>query len=370
MTITKVCDTAMIKQLNPFVKNLNHDFELFIYGDKFVMFFRHYTYNNTLFFTIMNNMKSLCNFNIQKLSDEQLCINNKIVSIQFDQKKYYTNTVFCGSSGEYYIIPYDDDRVWCISKYTSEMILIDLKNTNKMIKKNYGQRIESLEVIYNKYFIISTYNSKDYLHNMNLVNVNLNDYKNNTISNCNKKLYKWEDFDDNFNVNELTHILEDNHDSNYFNIKWNNNYTIAKIYNLNNNKMIAFMNDNLEELKIMNLKDLFNYTKIQTNCCEEHIHNINNDIINKFATINDNCLLYYESCDLFDCKQFIICNGKENIYCFDFTNNKEVHFANKNIDYFCSSGLPFRQNHNVKLLLDEWYPAGNWESIYNNIDDV
>lgn len=172
-----------------------------------------------------------------------------------------------------------------------------------------------------------------------------------------KNIYKWNeleilDFDvEPYKRNSAKSI--------YYSVNWKG-ASFVKLdferFNGNTNN-ISFLNDDLNILFNIDAKTLFkNYKEIdKTKYTGEWWNTV---------TVNDNCLLFIENVDLIDNKHMIIENGFSCKYLYDFTNEREEIFTALDIEFFVSSGIPFRDKDGCKVLIHEWYPAGSWNSIY------
>lgn len=132
------------------------------------------------------------------------------------------------------------------------------------------------------------------------------------------------------------------------------------------NSQLKFLNENLEQVFETNVLDFFpGYVQL------EHVDpDANSNPITRAITVNDNCLLLYESYELQENKHFIEAEGHEQKLCWDFTNQTHVHFESKELDYYVSRVIPVRTGDQVCLWSWEWYPAGNWMKVYEPIDNT
>ena len=122
--------------------------------------------------------------------------------------------------------------------------------------------------------------------------------------------------------------------------------------------ILHFLDENLNEMFEKDATSFFpSYKSIyQNGYKKENVFN--------FVSINDNCLFYYEGINLDENKYQILKNGLDNKYLYDFTNDKVEEFTPIKIDFYASSGTPFRDKDGCKVLMAEYYPAGSWYSIY------
>ena len=129
---------------------------------------------------------------------------------------------------------------------------------------------------------------------------------------------------------------------------------------------IEFMDDSLNILFILNIEDLVQYNAISM----RKKYNIDKkQDINMNFSVNDNCIVCYEYCDLtIENKHFVEYVGRERIYCYDFTNDKEVIFKNH---VMCSNYVevkePIRYYGNIKLVkwTSPFYGGGSGYHIQN-----
>lgn len=175
-------------------------------------------------------------------------------------------------------------------------------------------------------------------------------------------IYEWKylfgDNDDNIE-NEIEHYKIDSIDYNYYSVNWNG-ASYAKIKK--NDDLILFLDENLNIIFEKSAKSFFsNYEPIDKTEYNEELFN--------FISINDNILLYYEGISLEE-DHAIIKNGVERKYVYDFTNEKIEEFRNRDLTFYVTYGKPFRDDDGCKLLMNEYYPAGSWHSVYisNSID--
>jgi hypothetical protein len=185
-----------------------------------------------------------------------------------------------------------------------------------------------------KYFILDVNETKDSLHNMDLLNIDPTIHEKSLVSTNMKKLYKWDDLKFSENMKPLREVQENEM---YFCVNYKGS-TLARIIE---NK-ISFMDDDFNILFEMDdLKSLFDYKPIDGSCCEDYRNSVNNGNLTSFSVINDNCLFYYETCDLLDCRNWIYCNG-----------------------------FPFREDGKVKLLMYEYYSCGISTQYMNKITNL
>lgn len=366
MTITKVVNTKMLEVENYyFNKYIRHDFDVFIHNDDTYVFFK---LKRKLYLCLLTELNDLFDADFLKGDDgnkffyenngmfdervTQFEENNEgsLICIPLDKQMYYKNTFFCGMS-QFIMTPFSDDEIWFCDKYTDSIYLVNLE-TWEVRKKSIGFRIDSIHFVPNIFFVLGVDKTKDELYNKNLGDVVPSEHDKELISHNKRYLYQWSDLK--FPPN-MTSITDVNENEQYYSVNYKGS-VVAKICGY----CIKFYDVHLNVVyEINNFLDLINYKPMVVKCCNEH-KNTPNVIITK---INDNCLFYYESIDLLDTKHWIICNGLENVYCYDFSKEEIVLFENRSLDYFVADGFPFRENSKIKLMMYEYYPAGSWTTI-------
>jgi hypothetical protein len=120
-----------------------------------------------------------------------------------------------------------------------------------------------------------------------------------------------------------------------------------------------FLDEHFNIMFSVHIKHLFNHYEPIESLYEEQ------DVMSIVA-VNDNCFMYIECRELVEERRHIIEPGFKQIYCFDLTNNTEIHFENGEIEYIISNIIPYRNNGIVKYIANEFYPAGNWIKRYNS----
>lgn len=348
MTITEKINTKQIESENYYFKKyICQDFKIFDYDGTNIIFFK---LKNYLYYCPQNNLTNFFDIDFLKGYDgyiffyektglfgdrlEDFIKNKLIFRVELSKQIYHKNVRFL-TMCQFIMTPFSENKLWYYDRYSGDIYTTNFE-TFETKRKFIGSGIKSINFITNYFFIVE---SNDEL----------------------RKMYKWEDLT--FPTN-MTSIMEVINNEQYFPINYKGS-VMAKICNY----AIDFYDENLNIVhKIDNFLKLINYEPIQANCCEEHENMVNNECIS-FVKINDNCLFYYEIINLIDTKHRIVCNGLENKYCYDFTKEEIVEFKNNSLDFFVTDGIPFREDNKVKLLVSEYYPAGNWTTVYEPIEE-
>lgn len=347
MPITKIHNTKQIESENYyFTKYIRHDYIIFKYNNNNVVFFK---LNDELYYCLQDDMTNFFDVDFlkntygvstkyknNKLFDERFekfMEDELIFNIPLNKKIYHENTVFCGMS-QFIITPFSENEIWFCDIYTNDIYLTNFEIFETK-RKHISLQIESIHFITNYFFILNIDETK------------------------NKQMYYWNDLTFPKNMTPVMEIYDN--DEKWFSINYKGSI-MAKICDFT----IEFYDENFVVVyKINNFFDLLNYKSIKIECCYEHqmIYKPNVEIIK----IYDNCLFYYESIDLV-CNKHQMCNGMENKYCYDFINEKNVIFKNNTLDFYVRSGIPFREDNKVKLLMYEYFPASSWRTIYEAVD--
>jgi hypothetical protein len=355
--------------------------KIYKYNEKYVVFFSN-SFNTILYMMTVNEVVDIRDYFDRRKDDiiaktiAEKILSGEIIRIPLKAGMYYKSITNFGREFENTFIIYDDKHIWISSHHSDEIILINLETKEQKIY-NTGLCVKSMNYIQGNFFrLIIDENNPDLYGTNNYVSPK-EVYK----------VYKWEQL---LVLNANTESLGDEPANvHYFSIQWTNPlnpttlYTIAKIVKNDSICMISYLDDNLEcETTPVNILTLFNYTKMHNvikyttefdinrfgsngPCCEDHSYELNEKEYNIFFNINENCLLYYETCDAIENPQggCVLCPGIENIYCYDFSTSQEIRFNNRKMRQYCTYGKPFRHENKVMLLLNEYYPASDWQTL-------
>ena len=329
-------------------------------SDNFIMFYRLFGDHENVRFVYLND----------DLSDSTL--ESKMIKFNKD-KIYYKNSGF-GGFGDIIFVQYDEQTIWMNRVYNDEIILFNMK-TESLCKYQSKFRFYNINFFYPyKYFSLEINKVKDCEHNRQLSNVIISDHEKILQTKGTQKIYKWENL---LAMSENMESFKDIESDDNFDI-----VTIDKcieIWQTDKNFNIIVHDSDLNFIRKFNVYDFFvnHYTKLTlNNDCNnldhaEYVnyygrgHHFNKPIV----SINDNCLALYENYDLIDTKHWIVCNGQERIYCYDFLKDEFVNFKNRELDFFCTKAKPVRKDGKVAMLFSEYYPASSWMTLYTQDEE-
>jgi hypothetical protein len=166
-----------------------------------------------------------------------------------------------------------------------------------------------------------------------------------TTYGSNVEIFKWDNL---LNLNNLplpVYIIDGK--SRIYSINWSSSAiehlsSVEFVQTFDNSEHVILLDKNFNLVMCLNVQDLFpNYLPDES---IEYNKSLGREVqINKIITANTNCLLYFEYLQPHINSYNNV--GKTNIYCWDFTSNSQVMFANYTSSKPVLFAMPFR---NVK----------------------
>ena len=189
-------------------------------------------------------------------------------------------------------------------------------------------------------------------------------------------IYKWED------LKKLDSLIKpvyvDNPTAQYYPVTWYGSSFVR--FNKSNPFELEFLNMQLEPVFRKNVFDIIcKYSK------PEYIYNHNDqdictikfddtisglllsvqDVCKSTVVINDNCLVLHELWMIMGMGLHVYeKNCYERIFCWDFTNNKQVFFASDYLDFNVTKVLPIRNSNQICLWSYKNISNTNWINVY------